>query len=244
MSVRGHGRGARRAAEKRGVRLRSSPGKACRGLYDESPSNPRPARIAARGGDLSAGTVGYRVLEHSSWWDSFFMTVITVTTVGYEEEVPLSREGEVFTSVLLLAGLGVLLFLLTEVSRSVLEGELRQYLGRVRRSRMIERLVGHEIVCVYGRMGQAAVEELRRAGHLVVVVERSPGACSEIAGERDCGHLWRRDVRSGAPRGQHHACSRARFLSERRCPQRVHGSHGAVTQPTAVHRGPRDGRRS
>ena len=102
------------------------------------------------------------------------MTVITVTTVGYEEEVPLSREGEVFTSVLLLAGLGVLLFLLTEVSRSVLEGELRQYLGRVRRSRMIERLVGHEIVCVYGRMGQAAVEELRRAGHLVVVVERSP----------------------------------------------------------------------
>jgi voltage-gated potassium channel len=120
-----------------------------------------------------AGTIGYRVLEGAPWWDSFFMTVITVTTVGYEEEVPLSPKGEVFTSILLLAGLGVMLFLLTEVSRSVLEGELRQFLGRVRRSRMIERMKGHEIVCGYGRMGRAVVEELRRAGHAVVVVERS-----------------------------------------------------------------------
>jgi voltage-gated potassium channel len=50
------------------------------------------------------------------------MTVITVTTVGYEEEVPLSRGGEIFTSVLLLSGLGVLLFVATELSRSVVEG--------------------------------------------------------------------------------------------------------------------------
>lgn len=124
-------------------------------------------------GVFAVGTVGYRVLEGASWWDAFFMTVITVTTVGYEEEVPLSRGGEVFTSILILAGLGVLLFLLTEVSRSVLEGELRQFLGRVRRSRMIERLSGHEIVCGYGRMGRAVVEELTRAGHALVVVERS-----------------------------------------------------------------------
>ena len=115
------------------------------------------------GGIFSVGTIGYRVLEDSSWWDSFFMTVITVTTVEYEEEVPLSREGEVFTSILLLAGLGVLLFLLTELSRSVLEGKLRQYLGRVRRSRMIERLVGHEIVCGYGRMGRGRISHYGEA---------------------------------------------------------------------------------
>jgi len=124
-------------------------------------------------GVFAAGTIGYRTLEDASWWDAFFMTVITVTTVGYEEEVPLSRGGEVFTSILILAGLGVLLFLLTEVSRAVLEGELRQYLGRVRRSRMIERLTGHQIVCGYGRMGRAVVEELTRAGHSIVIVERS-----------------------------------------------------------------------
>ena len=124
-------------------------------------------------GIFASGTIGYSVLEDASWWDAFFMTVITVTTVGYEQEVPLSRGGEVFTSILLLAGLGVMLVVLTEVSRSVLEGELRQFLGRVRRSRMIERLTGHEIVCGYGRMGRAVVDELNRAGHAVVVVERS-----------------------------------------------------------------------
>ena len=74
-------------------------------------------------GIFVAGTIGYRILEDASWWDSFSMTVITVTTVGYEEEVPLSRLGEIFTSVLLLTGLGVLLFSATEISRSVVEGE-------------------------------------------------------------------------------------------------------------------------
>ena len=120
-----------------------------------------------------AGTIGYRILEDASWWDSFFMTVITVTTVGYEEEVPLSRGGEIFTSLLLLSGLGVLLFVATELSRSVVEGQWHQFLGRVRRSRMIERMSKHEIVCGYGRMGRTVVEELQRAGRDVVVVECS-----------------------------------------------------------------------
>ena len=124
-------------------------------------------------GIIAAGTIGYQVIEDAGWWDAFFMTVITVTTVGYEQEVPLSRGGEVFTSILLLAGLGVMFFVLTEVSRGVLEGELRRFLGSVRRSRMIEHLTGHEIVCGYGRMGRAVVDELNRAGHAVVVVERS-----------------------------------------------------------------------
>ena len=119
------------------------------------------------------GTIGYHFIEGAAWWDSFFMTVITVTTVGFEEEVPLSRGGEVFTSILLLAGLGVMLFVLTEISRSVLEGELNQFLGRRRRSRMIEKMTGHQIVCGWGRMGRAVVEELRRARLQVVVVERS-----------------------------------------------------------------------
>ncbi len=70
------------------------------------------------------GTIGYRLLEGASWWDSFFMTVITVTTVGYEQEIPLSRGGEIFTSFLLFAGLGALLFVATEISRWVVEGEL------------------------------------------------------------------------------------------------------------------------
>lgn len=120
------------------------------------------------------GTLGYRMIEGSTWWDAFFMTVITVTTVGFSEEIALSETGEAFTVVLLFTGFGVLLFLVTETSRAVLEGELQHLLGRVRRSRMIDRMSGHEIVCGYGRMGSAVVEELRRAQRTVVVVERNP----------------------------------------------------------------------
>ena len=146
------------------------------------PRTPIVRAVLLVAGVFIAGTIGYRVLENAPWWDAFFMTVITITTVGYEEEVSLSREGEIFTSFLILAGLGMLLFLLTELSRSVVEGELRQFLGRLRRSRMIERLTDHEIVCGYGRMGRAVVEELRRAGLTVVVVERSLDRVRQLAG--------------------------------------------------------------
>jgi voltage-gated potassium channel len=117
------------------------------------------------------GTVGYRVIERADWWDAFYMTAITLTTVGYREVFPLSRAGQVFTVVLLVFGLGLLLLVATEIGRTVLEGEIRHVLGQARRSRMIERLEGHEIVCGWGRMGQAVVEELRHARRDVVVVE-------------------------------------------------------------------------
>ena len=133
---------------------------------------------------FAGGTIGYRLIEHPPWWDAFFMTVITLTTVGYGEVFPLSRAGEVFTTLLLLGGLGMFLLLATDVARTVIEGELQQVLGRVRRSRVIERMSGHQIVCGYGRMGRAAVAELRRSGHALVVVERAP---DRIASLRDAG---------------------------------------------------------
>lgn len=120
------------------------------------------------------GTLGYRLIEDAGWWDAFYMTAITLTTVGYREVFPLSRAGEVFTVVLLLAGLGLILLVATEVARVVLAGELRRAFGQARRSRMIEKLSGHEIVCGWGRMGRAVVDELRRGAGSFVVIERNP----------------------------------------------------------------------
>jgi voltage-gated potassium channel len=120
---------------------------------------------------FAGGTLGYRLIEGAGWWDSFYMTVITLTTVGYREVFPLSRAGEVFTVLLLFAGLGLILLVAMEIGRTVLEGELREVFGQARRLRMIENLSGHEIVCGWGRMGQAVVEELRRARRAVVVIE-------------------------------------------------------------------------
>ena len=126
------------------------------------------------------GTIGYQLIEGAGWWLSFYMTVITITTVGFAEAFPLSPAGQALTVVLLVAGLGIFFFLASEIGRSIMEGELRHYLGRVRRSRMIERMKGHEIVCGYGRMGRAVVTELRHAGRDVVVVDSRASRMEEF----------------------------------------------------------------
>ena len=128
-----------------------------------------------------AGAGGYRLVEGVPWWDAFYMTVITITTVGFGHVFPLSPAGEALTVGLLGAGIGVFLFLASEVGRSIMEGELRRYLGHVRRVRMIERMSGHDIVCGYGRMGRAAVDALRRAGRQVVVIEARSDQAGELA---------------------------------------------------------------
>jgi voltage-gated potassium channel len=133
---------------------------------------------------FAGGTIGYRLIEGAGWWDALYMTVITLTTVGYREVFPLSRAGEAFTMALLVTGLGMFLLLATEVARTVIEGELRDVLGRARRSRMIERMSGHDVVCGWGRMCRAVVEELLRGGRQVVVVERNP---ERIAWLRESG---------------------------------------------------------
>jgi voltage-gated potassium channel len=115
---------------------------------------------------FGAGTLGYRLIEGAGWWD--------------REVFPLSRAGQVFTVVLLLSGLGVLLLVATEIGRSVVEGQLRAAFGRMRRSRMIERLSGHEIVCGWGRVGQAVVAELRRNRRDVVVIENRPEKVAQL----------------------------------------------------------------
>jgi voltage-gated potassium channel len=123
---------------------------------------------------FAGGALGYHLIEGAAWWDATYMTVITLTTVGYREVFPLSHAGQAFTAGLLIVGIGMFLLLATEVARTVIEGELRQVFGRARRSRMIERITAHDVVCGWGRMGRAVVEELRRGGRPFLVVERNP----------------------------------------------------------------------
>jgi len=127
-----------------------------------------------------SGTTGYHFIEGAGWWDAFYMTVITITTVGYGEVFPMGRGGELFTVGLLLSGLGMFLLLATEVARAVVEGEIRQVFGRVRRTRVIDKMSNHDIVCGYGRMGRAVVAELRERGRGVVVVERGQDRVREL----------------------------------------------------------------
>ncbi len=126
------------------------------------------------------GTFGYMIVEGWSFWDSLYMTVITVTTVGYREVHVLSRAGEAFTMLLLIGGVGTALYTFTLLATVVVEGGLHLRLEQRRIRRMIERLDQHFIVCGYGRIGSVVAEELKRQGIPFVIVERDPERVHEI----------------------------------------------------------------
>jgi voltage-gated potassium channel len=128
----------------------------------------------------AGGTAGYMLIEGWSAWDSLYMTVITVTTVGYREVHTLSRTGEAFTIVLLIGGVGTALYTFTLLATLVVEGGLHLRFEQRRIRRMIDQLQDHFIVCGYGRIGSVVAEEFRRQGTSFVVVDRNPERVHEV----------------------------------------------------------------
>ena len=129
---------------------------------------------------LVAGTAGYVLVEGWSAWDAFYMTVISVTTAGYREVHPLSRPGEVFTAVLLILGVGTVLYAVTMLVARVVEAGLHERWTIRRREHMLDELSRHFIVCGYGRIGSTIVEEFRRQGVPYVVVDRDPERVHQV----------------------------------------------------------------
>jgi voltage-gated potassium channel len=125
------------------------------------------------------GVTGYMVIEGWSFWDAFYMTVITVTTVGYREIHPMSRTGEVFTSALLLVGVGTAFYTFTLAATIVVDGGLQKRLGRRRVRRMIDDLDQHFIVCGFGRIGTVIADEFTQQQIPFVLVERDPARVQE-----------------------------------------------------------------
>jgi len=123
---------------------------------------------------ISGGTLGYVFLEGWSFFDSFYMTIITLTTVGFGEVHPLSRVGKLFTIALIVGGVGTVFYALSTGAKFMLEGELKEIFGRKRLEKRLRELRDHYIVCGYGRMGKIICRELREKGITFVVVERSP----------------------------------------------------------------------
>jgi voltage-gated potassium channel len=123
---------------------------------------------------IVGGTVGYMMVEGWSAWDAFYMTVITVTTVGYREVHDLSRGGQAFTVLLLLGGVGAALYTFTLLATVVVEGGLPKRLQRRRQERMLDTITDHFIICGYGRIGSIVAKQLLRQEVPIVVIERDP----------------------------------------------------------------------
>ena len=120
---------------------------------------------------VATGTSGYVFIEGWNIFDSFYMTVITLSTVGYEELHPLSTGGRVFTIFLIFSGLGTVAYVLNYAIRFVLEGEIQEVLGRRRMEKRIKELRNHYIVCGYGRMGLIICKELKSSNIPFLVIE-------------------------------------------------------------------------
>ncbi len=130
-----------------------------------------------------AGTVGFHLIEGWSWFDGFYMTLTTLTTIGYGETHPLSHAGRVFNSFLILFGVGTVFLAIGSLTQALLEFELQSVFGRKRMEREISRLTGHYIICGAGRVGRSVAREFARKPVPFVIVENRPEKIERYASE-------------------------------------------------------------
>jgi voltage-gated potassium channel len=123
-------------------------------------------------GILVFGTTGYMMIERWSVFDAFYMTVITLATIGYSETHELSNAGRAFTILLIFGGVGVGTVVLGSAWQAVVEGQFSRLVdGRRRIMERMAKLQGHTVFCGFSRLGRIAAFELRKNGYELVIIE-------------------------------------------------------------------------
>lgn len=120
------------------------------------------------------GTVGYSTFEAMTVFDSFYMTLITISTVGFSEIAPLTQTGRTITVIIIISGISLLTYSLGQVAKIFVEGEIRKLLGRRKLEKHISRLTEHFIVCGFGRIGAVICKELAEEDTPFIVLEQDP----------------------------------------------------------------------
>ncbi|WP_287153204.1 potassium channel protein [Candidatus Solincola tengchongensis] len=123
---------------------------------------------------LALAPVGYMTIEHMSYTEALYMTVITITTVGFREVRPLSTAGMYFTILVILTGVFNLFFIISGLISYTFGEALREIFGRRRMDLRIRKLRDHHVVCGFGRVGEVVCDTLAEAGADFVVIERDP----------------------------------------------------------------------
>ena len=127
------------------------------------------------------GTIGYAVLGFSVL-DAMYQTITTITTVGFREVQPFGQAEKWFTMLLIVLGVGTVLYTFTLAVQLVVEGQLGDILGRRRMDRKIAQLRDHVVVCGLGRVGRAATADIRAGGRDVVVVDADADRLAGVDG--------------------------------------------------------------
>ena len=136
---------------------------------------------------VATGTFGYNLIEHWPLFDALYMTVITLSTVGFKEVHELSAEGKLFTVILIICGTSTIAYTLSRLLQFTLEGQLRKILGRRKLESRISKLGDHYIICGFGRIGHLICREFKSRPIPFVVVEKNPNLVERINRE---GYLF------------------------------------------------------
>lgn len=142
--------------------------------------------VCALVGIVAIGVVGYAVIEGWSFLDSLYMTITTITTVGYMEIHPLSQAGRIFSIFLIVGGVGGALYILTTIVGYILEGQFGITMGRRRMKTKITKLKGHFILCGYGRVGQAIAQVFSEEKTPFIIIDNDE---ETIANAEEAGYL-------------------------------------------------------
>jgi voltage-gated potassium channel len=142
--------------------------------------------LSAIAGLIAFGTVGIKLLLDLPWFDCFYFTLITLTTIGYGEPPGMTEQARYFTTVLILSGVGTIGYALSIAARAVLEFELVATFGKRKMFKDIGKLSGHYIVCGAGRIGSRVIREIARREHDFVVIEGDEVTADRLLSQ---GHL-------------------------------------------------------
>lgn len=136
-------------------------------------------------GEFLLGIAGYMYYENYSLREAFYMTVITISTVGYTEVRPLSPAGQLFSSFLILLNIGIFAYALSVFSYYVFSGKIFKVMHQNMIDSKIDALQDHVIVCGYGRYGQEVVQNFLHHNISFVVIENDPGVIDQIQKSED-----------------------------------------------------------
>lgn len=136
--------------------------------------------LAILTGILLFGTMGYFFIEDMALFDAFYMTIITISTVGFSEIKPLSVGGRAITVIVIVTSITIGAYSVGISARMLIEGELRAIFGRRKLKRQISDLKDHYIVCGFGRIGSIICEELHADSYDFVVIEQESASIGQL----------------------------------------------------------------
>jgi voltage-gated potassium channel len=151
-----------------------------------SPKTKFQIAIGAIAGVIAFGTVGLKIILGMGLFDSFYFTLITITSIGYSEPPNMTASARYFTVVLIILGVATLGYALSSAAQAVIESELLSTFGKRRMYKDISKLKDHYIICGAGRVGAGVIRDVARSGHEFVIIESDETIADRLLAQ---GHL-------------------------------------------------------